>query len=162
MKIIAPFIAALSLCSCATMTPYSGPMSANTAKVTLGATGLMKHAAFPDDKLFIHLLSGNASDVLGTVKLTTDRPSQEIMIDRDKPLMLRFMSVQAHFGGYTYCNRDIPFLASELTGYLVTYATQKSKCTINVSALNSDGAPITISEYDGVFGGVQVNAHVAP
>lgn len=71
-------LAALFLSGCVTIMPYSGPTSSDTASVTLEASGLAKHAAFPNDVLFIHLFDDGGEHKLGTIKFTTDHTQEKI------------------------------------------------------------------------------------
>ena len=160
MKNVLLSLAVLALCCCATVTPYSGPTSADTTSVTLEASGLMKHAAMPDDTLVVHIFDGNQSAQLGTVKLTTDRSRETLKFDVGKPISFRFMSMQPHFGGYTTCNLDVPFVADEHVSYSITYLTSKNACTTRISKLTPEGHSILLSELAGTVNGVQYKAEV--
>jgi len=151
---------AFLLGGCATITPYSGPKSSHAASVTLEASGLVKHAALANDVLFIHLFDDGGSRKLGTIKFTTDHAQENIRVDSGQALILGFMSVQSNFGGYTTCNRDVPFVADDSSQYIVAYSTTKTACTIRISKLSSTGSLTLLSEVAGVVSGMQFNVSV--
>jgi hypothetical protein len=69
------------------------------------------------------------------------------------------MSVQPHFGGYTSCNRDVPFTADH-TDYFIDYVTTKTACTIRIFKIESDESRILVSELAGVFSGLQYKVEI--
>lgn len=160
MKLPAFLAISIFLGGCATVTPYAGPRTSESTEVIVSATGLEKHAMFQDDVLFIHILEENGGLSRGTIRLSPDHSQQAISVDRGAALVLRYMSTQPHFGGYSYCNRDVPFVATDALEHRVIYSTQKDSCTIQISKINEAGDTVVLSDVKGVAGGLQYEAEV--
>jgi hypothetical protein len=154
------FLFLASLVGCSSVPTYQGPQTQDSPQVDVTAVGLMYHAAFPNDMVWLWVLDAAAGTVLGSIRITHDKPQTSISLDHDKAFLLRFSSVQSHFGGYSSCGADVPLTPKRGERFSVIYSTEKWRCHMEASLLTAGGGKTRVAFVEGGVGGVQYEARV--
>lgn len=149
-----------ALAGCQTTPIYQGPSTASFSKVDIKATGLEPHAAYPNDMLWVDVLDGSTQASLGSLRITLNNPHAQIALDQGKSFLLRFHSVQSHFGGFSACGADVPLAVGDGERFVIDYTTRKWTCTMTASRAKGGGELIRFATIDGKIGGVQFEAKV--
>jgi hypothetical protein len=110
--------------------------------------------------VWFYILKPDMKTEVGHIKFTTDNTKLSINLDQNEPYVLRFWSVEGHFGGYSNCATITEVTPIQGENYSIIYSTAKSSCsTLLKKSVN--GSDFTkISETQGQVGGLQFHATV--
>ena len=141
---------------------YSGPSTNANSQVTFRASGLQKHAAYPDDRLVVRIFLGkdDQGTKLGAAPiLSADRLSLDVKLDQGVEYTIRFTSFESHLGGYSSCDVYVPFTPTK-DAYKIDYHTRKTDCDAVITRVDQQGQSSMILAASNVAGGTQSTGKV--
>ena len=148
----------LSVLGC--IPPYTGPKTSNYSPLEVTISGINKHSAYPDDVVFLHICDPNTNQETAFIKFTTDITQKTINLDNNTSYILRFSSIEPHFGGHTSCISHTYISPMPGESYKITYTTRKESCSSTLMK-STNGNQFAIQSTDeGRVGGVQFTAKV--